>query len=75
MRDMIYFWYKLEVAVIVKDFDFIYGINHLFCIVFEFHRGKPPLSTNQFDEFIKKSQKIVHFQSGSIYPQEVGCQH
>ena len=51
---------------------FIYHIDHLCCIVFELHRGKPPLSTEWYDKFINFLSIDYRFYFGSIYPQEFG---
>ena len=32
--------------------NIIYPIDHLFCIVLDLHRGKPPLLTEWYDKFI-----------------------
>ena len=52
--------------------DIIYHINHLFCIVLELDRGKPPLATERYGKFINFWLTIHRFQFETINPQELG---
>ena len=35
-------------GILPSSFDIIYRIDHIFCIVFDLDRGKPPLSTERY---------------------------
>ena len=52
--------------------DIIYRIGHLFCIVLELDRGKPPLSTERYSKFIDFWSIIHCFQFETINQQEFG---
>ena len=53
--------------------NIIYHIDHLFCIVLELDRGKPPLSTERYGKFINFWSIIHRFQFEMINPEEFAC--
>ena len=50
--------------------DFIYRIDHLFCIVSSLNKRIPPLSTNRYNKFINFQSTFYCFKFETIYPQE-----
>ena len=50
--------------------DIIYRIDHFCCIVFELDRGKPPLSTERYNEFIDFRSINYRFRLETILMQE-----
>ena len=64
---------SIKSGILSSSINIIYLINHLFNIILDLDRGKPPLSTVRNGQFINFLSIIHHFQIETIISQDLAA--